>query len=572
MSAKPRLNGVTAVPDSDKLPPQHLEAEQAVLGSILLDGTVFESIAAILHSDDFYRDAHQIIFKAMARLHADGKGIDAVTLHDELNRRGHWVRAGGDDGIEAVIESVPHSANARYYAEIVKDKSELRSVIDQASAILKRAYAGESSARELLASVERMYSDSSEPGEEDEKQGRVTPAPMAKAALEGLAGEMVSLIKPESEACREAILSQFMVAFGACVGRNVYFRHEATRHRCSLFLCLYGPTGVGRKGTSWHVAKWLLRTADPEWERVPILSGLSSGEGLMRALNESDGGRAIVAATEFGGLLANMGRDGNNLCALVRDAWDGDPINIPTKSAPVKLDEYHLGIIGHITESELRQRLRGTENVDNGFVNRFMWVHTYRDGILPDGGDFESAAAALSPLQSSLSKVAGFARDLSITGHRYERDAKAKELWREFYTRSAKEPRIGPYGNATVRANGIIVRLSVLYALLDRSRVVTVTHLERAMAFWQYCDRSARFLFDEERANDDLAKLVKGLTRPMARHQIRRRIFSAHRTAEEIDLLLAEGTSAGLLTMGTSMIEGRERPVWSLKGASQCAS
>lgn len=565
MSAKPRLNGITAAPDGDRLPPQHLEAEQAVLGSILLDGAVFELVAEIIHADDFFRDAYQVMFRAMARLHADGKGIDAVTLHAELRRRGHVDRVGGHDGLAEVIESVPHSANAKYYAEIVKEKSQLRSVIDQASAILKRAYAGESTARDLLASVERMYSESAD--EDDEEPSRVTPAPMAKAAFDGLAGEMVGLIKPESEACREAILTQFMVAFGACVGRNIFYRHEATRHRCSLFLCLYGPTGVGRKGTSWHVAKWLLRTADPEWERVPILSGLSSGEGLMRALNESDGGRAIVAATEFGGLLSNMGREGNNLCALVRDAWDGDPINIPTKSAPVKLEDYHLGIIGHITESELRQRLKGTE-IDNGFVNRFMWVHTYRDGILPDGGDFESAAAALSPLQSSLSKVAGFARDLSITGHRYERDSRAKELWREFYTKTAKEPRIGPYGNATVRANGIIVRLSTLYALLDRSRVVTVTHLERAMAFWSYCDRSARYLFDEQQANDDLDALVKGLSKPMTRHQIRRQIFSAHLSADEIDRLLAEGMSAGLLAMSTSRIGGRERSVWSLKGGA----
>lgn len=139
----------------DRLPPQHLEAEQGVLGSVLLDNEVMHDVVGFLRAEDFYRDAHQIVFSALRDLYDQGKGIDAVILADELKRRDQFQRIGGDDALAEIVESVPHAANGKYYAEIVKEKAIQRRLIDSATEILRDGYSNQFTAKELLESAER---------------------------------------------------------------------------------------------------------------------------------------------------------------------------------------------------------------------------------------------------------------------------------------------------------------------------------------------------------------------------------------------------------------------------------
>lgn len=115
---------------SDRLPPQNLEAEKGVLGSVLLDNDVLHEVVAMLSVDDFYRDTHQTIYQAIRDLYDQGKGIDAVTLADELTRRDQFEKIGGDEALREIVNSVPHAANARYYAAIVRERSISRQLID----------------------------------------------------------------------------------------------------------------------------------------------------------------------------------------------------------------------------------------------------------------------------------------------------------------------------------------------------------------------------------------------------------------------------------------------------------
>ncbi len=117
---------------ADRLPPQNLEAERSVLGSVLLDNDVLHEVVTFLRVPDFYRDAHQVIYAAIRDLYDLGKGIDAVTLADELKRRDQFDQVGGDDMLTEIIESVPHAANGKYYAEIVKEKATNRILIESA--------------------------------------------------------------------------------------------------------------------------------------------------------------------------------------------------------------------------------------------------------------------------------------------------------------------------------------------------------------------------------------------------------------------------------------------------------
>jgi replicative DNA helicase len=140
---------------ADRLPPQNLEAERSALGSILLDNEVLHEVVSFLRVDDFYRDAHQVIYAAIRDLYDKGKGIDAVTLADELKRRDQFDQIGGDDLLTAIVESVPHAANGKYYAGIVKEKATHRQLIESATEIIRDGYSNQFTAQELLESAER---------------------------------------------------------------------------------------------------------------------------------------------------------------------------------------------------------------------------------------------------------------------------------------------------------------------------------------------------------------------------------------------------------------------------------
>ena len=103
-----------------RLPPQNLEAEQGVLGSILLSHEELDDVVEVLRPDHFYSEANQRIFEAVMRLHERGVKGDAVTLSEELTRNGDMEVVGGDQYLIQVLEAVPNAAHARYYADIVR--------------------------------------------------------------------------------------------------------------------------------------------------------------------------------------------------------------------------------------------------------------------------------------------------------------------------------------------------------------------------------------------------------------------------------------------------------------------
>jgi replicative DNA helicase len=139
----------------DRLPPQNLEAERSVLGSVLLDNDVLHEIVPMLSVSDFYRDVHQTIYQAIRDLYDLGKGIDAITLADELIRRDQFDKIGGDETLTEIVGSVPHAANARYYAAIVRERAISRQLIDSATEIIRDGYSNQYTAQELLESAER---------------------------------------------------------------------------------------------------------------------------------------------------------------------------------------------------------------------------------------------------------------------------------------------------------------------------------------------------------------------------------------------------------------------------------
>jgi replicative DNA helicase len=138
-----------------KLPPQSIEAEACVLGAMILDAPTIDQVILLLKSEHFYRPAHQAIFQVLVEMHDQKQPIDLVTARDELAKRKQLDEIGGVDYLVALAEGVPNAANAEYYANIVRDKFLLRSLITAGNDMVREAYDARDLAQEVIDRAEQ---------------------------------------------------------------------------------------------------------------------------------------------------------------------------------------------------------------------------------------------------------------------------------------------------------------------------------------------------------------------------------------------------------------------------------
>ena len=140
----------------DRLPPQNLDAEKGVLGSLLLDPNLCDDVALVVRPADFYADANQKLYTHLLAMHDLGLRIDATLLLERLRTGGDLEAVGGTAYLAEVVHSVPYAANAVYYAEIVRDKATLRSLIHASTEILRDAYEPTIEPREMVSRAEEQ--------------------------------------------------------------------------------------------------------------------------------------------------------------------------------------------------------------------------------------------------------------------------------------------------------------------------------------------------------------------------------------------------------------------------------
>ncbi len=146
----------------ERLPPQNLEAEMAVLGSMLLDEDAVSVAIECLDSGYFYKDTHQKIFEAIVELYSNNKAVDLITLTDELRRKGLLENVGGASFISSLANAVPTSANVSHYVGIVKGKYILRTLISNATKIVAQCFESEDNIDAVLDESERLIFEVSE--------------------------------------------------------------------------------------------------------------------------------------------------------------------------------------------------------------------------------------------------------------------------------------------------------------------------------------------------------------------------------------------------------------------------
>jgi replicative DNA helicase len=140
----------------DRLPPQNLDAEKGVLGSILLDPDLADDVALVVRPEDFYAEANEKLYRHLLAMHDEGSRIDSTLLLERLRSAGDLERIGGAAYLAEVLHAVPYAANAVYYAEIVRAKSTLRALIHASTEILRDAYEPTLDPREMVGRAEEM--------------------------------------------------------------------------------------------------------------------------------------------------------------------------------------------------------------------------------------------------------------------------------------------------------------------------------------------------------------------------------------------------------------------------------
>jgi hypothetical protein len=343
---------------------------------------------------------------------------------------------------------------------------------------------------------------------------------IADAAWHGAVGEAVIRIAPSTEADPAAVLFQTLALFGAMAGPGPHVVIGAKRHPAQLWPLIVGRTSTARKGTALGEAKAFAETWSTYakgYVRGRVMPGMSTGEGLLYALGAqvpvrgkgedqpavepaAPDGRLTVAETEFVNVLAMFKREGNNLGGILRQMWDDGRGSTMTRSNPLRVDQAHLVVIGHISPGELRAKLADSDVV-GGTANRFLFCAAERPQLLP----YEQPGEALGDLAAQLGDYLERTRTID---RRFYRDRAADALWRDVYYALNADEHDGRLGAVLARGPAYTMRLALTYALADGAGAIGVDHLLAGLACWHYAADSARAVFGTDR-RDDIDRLAE---------------------------------------------------------------
>jgi hypothetical protein len=496
-----------------------------------------------------------------------GKTVIILPDNDEPGRKHALQAASSLHGIatEIVIVELPNLPPKGDVTDFFKNGG----TVDEMVGLIERANAWQP---DESAEAETATGDI----DETPIEVKLFPQPNEKC-FHGLAGKFVRFIEPHTEADRMAILIQFLVYFGNIIGRSAYFQVEGDRHFTNLFCVLVGDTASGRKGTSFGRVKEIFKDLDETHQKECIVSGLASGEGLLYHVRDAqyvlkknkdtgelediliDAGisdkRLLITEGEFANVLRVQGRDGNTLSALIRNFWDSGNARSLTKNSPLKTTDAHVSIIGHITKTELLACLTEVESA-NGYANRFLWLYVRRSKLLPLGSKVDYIE--FLSINAEISRRIDFARNIEQLDFSDE----AKEIWASIYEH-LETSRFGFVAKVTQRASPYVLRLSCIFAVLDKKTVIEREHLEAALAVWQYCEDSAKYIFGDSLGNKNADLLLNALREAengLTRTEIYNDVFQKNVSAKQIRQALQLLIESDLIESRTEQTENARKP------------
>jgi len=245
---------------------------------------------------------------------------------------------------------------------------------------------------------------------------------------------------------------------------------------------------------------------DEQWVNDRVKSGLSSGEGIIWDVRDRRGDddegitdkRLLIHEPEYATVLRRMEREGNTLSAVLREAWDGRKLSILTKNSPATATDAHISVLAHTTADELRRYLNRTE-MANGFANRFLFFCVRRSQCLPHGGRLDDKI--VESLANRIKCAIDSAHNAEIWW-----DADGAKAWEDIYG-VLSQGQSGMVGAVMGRAEAQVVRLALLYAVLDGAGHIRLEHLKAAVEVLWYAETSAAYIFGNN-IGDPIADMV----------------------------------------------------------------
>lgn len=516
-------------------------SEAQVLAALIGHPTTRNDLFGLLEPGDFHVLANRLIFERLRALDIGGP-FDLDLALATWGRDGALPPEDARPLLEALARRVVEPGTATRHAELVRRLGDRRRTTGALLEALRGVASGATDPAHALDAIARL------PVAADEAPSSGWPAAPSDAVYHGPLGELVKAVEPHTEADPIAVLASLLVIFGNLLGRTAHWSVNGRRHYCNLFLAIVGPSSSARKGTAFDVAESLLRGIDDGWDATFPLRGMCSGEGFIEAVKDPDVMQKNVVwfEAEFGATAGVIARDGNNLSAKVRDAFDHGNLASLSRVNPVRTTDAHISIIAHATFRELRENLQPRE-FSNGFVNRFAWLCSRRTRLLPNGGDL--GLLDVDPYRRQFARAYDFARTPSVRRQAFPLDTECQTLWAAVYQR-LNRARPGRLGDILARSYVITRRLAVLYAVLDRSRQVRRPHLDAALELWGYCERSARFIFGEGEDDAILQRVFDAIAgsgdKGVNRTELARTLFGK-RDAKKLDACLGALSGQGLV-------------------------
>jgi hypothetical protein len=396
---------------------------------------------------------------------------------------------------------------------------------------------------------------------------------MKSEAFYGLAGEITHIIAEQCEACPEIILGQLLVMIGNQIGRTAY-TFTGRRLFANEYVVSVGETARSRRGTSLDAIENLFETVDSSWLRACRKGGIQSGEGIVFELRDEKWGidkhskskvdrqaetlldpgvsdkRLLIIAEEFSALLKMAARQGNSTTEILRELWDSPRSQRNTnKNSPLCATEPHVSLIGHCTKMELKEVLQKVD-LSNGFANRILWLAAYRAKNLhsPQEIDWQAFPQIVKALQAIMETFYN-PEPKKQNLRQVTKDPQAHDFWQSIYVALCSKPRRGFTDAALARDAAHVMKLALIYCLLDHSTLITKEHLVAAMAFYDYAEASTGWLFGELTGNKLANRMLyvlrtypeakeNGLSLTELHEQVANRNLPAAFLREALDLLV----------------------------------
>ena len=344
----------------------------------------------------------------------------------------------------------------------------------------------------------------------------VLPRPqLHSVALHGILDEMVDAACANSEAVPSTVAIHILARFAATIGRSAYINIGDERRHLRMNALVVGPTSKGRKGTSAAMPRRLFEFVEQKMRIAPlrVLTALATGEGLIHQVRDpfvdangevQDPGvadkRLFCDVSEFAGVLAQARREAATISTVLRDAFDGVRLTIPTKTSFNEATDSHIVVVGSVPETEIVKTLTSTD-ITNGLANRFPMFYSVRTKSVPfpsptDEGLMESFAGHI---------VKAIQHAWEVGEVRMTPDA--REMWRILYAQLEERAHPPAVAALLARQSTYTLIFSALLTLLNRKREIDAEQLDAAFAWVEYWEATTLFVFSNGEQNEQAVQM-----------------------------------------------------------------